>query len=99
MPEDPDPRETQEWLEALDSVVEFDGVERAKFLLKELQDGAAARCAGAVLGEHPVYQHHPGGQAAAAPGRSRRARECAMARGLRLRGGRPRWFRGGPVAS
>src|SRR5689334_10866626 len=43
MPEDPDPRETQEWLEALDSVVEFDGVERAGFLLKELQDGARRR--------------------------------------------------------
>jgi pyruvate dehydrogenase complex dehydrogenase (E1) component len=25
MAEDQDPRETQEWLEALDSVVEFDG--------------------------------------------------------------------------
>jgi pyruvate dehydrogenase E1 component len=40
MPEDQDPRETQEWLEALDSVVEFDGAERAAFLLKELQDEA-----------------------------------------------------------
>jgi pyruvate dehydrogenase E1 component len=40
MPEDQDPRETQEWLEALDSVVEFDGVERAAFLLKQLQDEA-----------------------------------------------------------
>jgi len=43
MPEDPDPRETQEWLEALESVVDFDGVERAEFLLKELQDGARRR--------------------------------------------------------
>jgi pyruvate dehydrogenase E1 component len=40
MPEDQDPRETQEWLEALDSVVEFDGPERAAFLLQELQDEA-----------------------------------------------------------
>jgi pyruvate dehydrogenase E1 component len=40
MPEDQDPRETQEWLEALDSVVEFDGAERAAFLLKQLQDEA-----------------------------------------------------------
>jgi pyruvate dehydrogenase E1 component len=40
MPEDPDPRETQEWLEALDSVVEFDGAERAAFLLQQLQDEA-----------------------------------------------------------
>src|SRR4051794_40754264 len=40
MPEDQDPRETQEWLEALDSVVEFDGAERAAFLLQHLQDEA-----------------------------------------------------------
>jgi pyruvate dehydrogenase E1 component len=40
MPEDQDPRETQEWLEALDSVVEFDGPERAAFLLQQLQDEA-----------------------------------------------------------
>jgi pyruvate dehydrogenase E1 component len=40
MPEDQDPRETQEWLEALDSVVEFDGAERAAFLLQQLQDEA-----------------------------------------------------------
>ena len=40
MPEDQDPRETQEWVEALDSVVEFDGVERAAFLLQQLHDEA-----------------------------------------------------------
>jgi pyruvate dehydrogenase E1 component len=40
MPEDQDPRETQEWLEALDSVVEFDGVERAAFLLQQLHGEA-----------------------------------------------------------
>ena len=40
MPEDQDPRETQEWLEALDSVVEFDGVERAAYLLQQLHDEA-----------------------------------------------------------
>jgi pyruvate dehydrogenase E1 component len=40
MSEDQDPRETQEWLEALDSVVEFDGAERAAFLLQQLQDEA-----------------------------------------------------------
>ncbi|NIA02843.1 MAG: hypothetical protein GWO88_01340, partial [Planctomycetia bacterium] len=26
---DPDPRETREWLEALDSVIEFEGTDRA----------------------------------------------------------------------
>jgi pyruvate dehydrogenase E1 component len=40
MPDDQDPLETQEWREALDSVVEFDGVERAAFLLQELQHEA-----------------------------------------------------------
>jgi pyruvate dehydrogenase E1 component len=40
MPEDQDPRETQEWREALDSVVEFDGVERAAYLLEQLHDEA-----------------------------------------------------------
>jgi len=36
MPQDVDRVETQEWLDALDSVVEFEGVERASFLLDEL---------------------------------------------------------------
>src|SRR3712207_5303745 len=36
MPQDLDPVETQEWLDALDSVLEFDGSERAGFLLDEL---------------------------------------------------------------
>jgi pyruvate dehydrogenase E1 component len=40
MPEDLDPRETQEWRESLDSVVEFDGVDRAAFLLGQLHDEA-----------------------------------------------------------
>ena len=43
MPEDLDPRETQEWLESLDSVVEFDGVDRAAFLLEQLHDQARRR--------------------------------------------------------
>jgi pyruvate dehydrogenase E1 component len=42
MPDDQDPQETQEWREALDSVVEFDGVDRAAFLLDELH-GVARR--------------------------------------------------------
>jgi pyruvate dehydrogenase E1 component len=33
---DPDPVETGEWVEALDSVLEFEGAERAHFLLEEL---------------------------------------------------------------
>jgi pyruvate dehydrogenase E1 component len=40
MSQDLDPLETREWLDALDSVVVFDGAERATFLLDELLDGA-----------------------------------------------------------
>ena len=40
MPEDQDPQETQEWRDALDSVVDFDGPDRAAFLLKELYEEA-----------------------------------------------------------
>ena len=43
MPEDLDPRETQEWLESLDSVVEFDGADRAAFLLERLHEEARRR--------------------------------------------------------
>jgi pyruvate dehydrogenase E1 component len=41
MPEDQDPQETQEWRDALDSVVDFDGPDRAAFLLKELNEEAS----------------------------------------------------------
>jgi pyruvate dehydrogenase E1 component len=40
MSQDLDPLETREWLDALDSVVVFDGADRATFLLDELHDGA-----------------------------------------------------------
>jgi len=40
MTQDLDPLETREWLEALDSVVAFDGADRATFLLDELLGGA-----------------------------------------------------------
>ena len=40
MSQDLDPLETREWLDALDSVVVFDGADRATFLLDELLDGA-----------------------------------------------------------
>jgi len=36
MPQDLDPLETREWLDALDSVLAFDGADRATFLLDEL---------------------------------------------------------------
>ena len=34
--QDVDPVETQEWKEALDSVVEYESVERAEFILNQL---------------------------------------------------------------
>ena len=37
---DLDPQETQEWVEAMEAVVERDGFERAQFLLRELADHA-----------------------------------------------------------
>ena len=40
MTQDLDPLETREWLDALDSVVTFDGSDRATFLLDELLSGA-----------------------------------------------------------
>ncbi|MDP9427521.1 MAG: hypothetical protein M3Q47_00945 [Actinomycetota bacterium] len=50
MAQDLDPVETQEWLDALDSVLEFDGSDRTGFLLDELlKGGTAQRCPGAVL--------------------------------------------------
>ena len=44
---DIDPRETQEWLDALDAVLENEGIERAHFLLERLID--KARRSGAYL--------------------------------------------------
>ena len=37
---DLDPQETQEWVEAMEAVVERDVFERAQFLLRELADHA-----------------------------------------------------------
>ena len=44
---DVDPQETQEWLEALDSVLEREGIERGHYLLEQLV--ARARKSGAYL--------------------------------------------------
>ena len=40
---DPDTSETREWLDALDSVLEFEGADRATFLLDELHGHARKR--------------------------------------------------------
>ena len=39
---DPDPQETREWLEALEAVLEAEGLQRAHHLLGELQGKARA---------------------------------------------------------
>ncbi len=39
-PKDPDPRETGEWLEAFDALIESEGRERATYLLRRLLDHA-----------------------------------------------------------
>ena len=41
MHQDEDPTETSEWLEALESVIEYEGVERAQYLLSKLSDRAS----------------------------------------------------------
>lgn len=43
LPPDPDPTETEEWLEALDAVIAHAGRARATFLLRQLFDRARAR--------------------------------------------------------
>jgi pyruvate dehydrogenase E1 component len=42
-PKDSDPRETREWLEAFDAMVEAEGRERATYLLRRLHDHARKR--------------------------------------------------------
>ncbi|TBW52894.1 pyruvate dehydrogenase (acetyl-transferring), homodimeric type [Marinobacter halodurans] len=41
MHQDEDPIETQEWMEALDSLIENEGIERAKFILERLSERAS----------------------------------------------------------
>jgi pyruvate dehydrogenase E1 component len=48
---DRDPIETQEWLDALASVIEFEGSERAQFILKQINEFAAQH---GVAGVHSV---------------------------------------------
>ena len=40
---DVDPQETQEWIEALDAVIEHEGTDRAHYLLEKLIDKARRR--------------------------------------------------------
>ncbi|MFZ2525947.1 MAG: pyruvate dehydrogenase (acetyl-transferring), homodimeric type, partial [Candidatus Ferrigenium altingense] len=54
-PPDPDPQETQEWLDALDSVLANEGAERAQFLLGQLIDKAHSAGAGVPFSATTPY--------------------------------------------
>src|SRR4030065_2825668 len=51
----PDPQETQEWLDALDSVLANEGAERAQFLLGQLIDKAHSSAAGVPFSATTPY--------------------------------------------
>src|SRR3989440_8146946 len=72
MPNDVDPVETREWLDALDAVLEFDGADRAYFLLDELIGEARRNGAAVPYSANTPYlntippdrqQPHPGDRA------------------------------------
>ena len=52
---DLDPQETQEWVEAMEAVVERDGFERAQFILRELADHAVLSGAGSPYSANTPY--------------------------------------------
>jgi pyruvate dehydrogenase E1 component len=69
---DPDPIETREWIEALDSVLDFEGAERAHFLLDELISEGRRRGAPVPYSPNTPYlntippaqeERHPGDRA------------------------------------
>ena len=57
MSEDLDPSETREWLDALDSVVEFDGADRAAFLIGELHEEARRHAVAVPFSGNTPYLH------------------------------------------
>jgi len=52
---DPDPQETREWLESLESLIETEGEERAEFLLQQLVDSARRACRKLKLNATTAY--------------------------------------------
>ena len=52
---DLDPQETREWVEAMEAVVERDGLERAQFLLRQLADNAVLSGAGSPYSANTPY--------------------------------------------
>ena len=68
---DDDPQETNEWLDALDGLLQHEGPERAHYILEKLLE--KARRSGVFLpySAIPLLQHHPARQGGALPGRTR----------------------------
>ena len=67
---DHDPVETQEWIDSLRSVVQYQGVARAQFLLVAARRGAPCRRDAAFSGDDTLHEHDPaghGGKAAVEP--------------------------------
>ena len=54
---DADPRETQEWLDALEAVIEFEGTERAHYLIEALVDKARRRGGSLPFKTTTAYQN------------------------------------------
>ena len=52
---DPDPQETREWLESLESVVRAEGAERARYLLDTLSAEAQRKGARAAFSANTAY--------------------------------------------
>jgi len=55
---DEDPIETQDWIEAINSVLETEGPERAQFLLQRLSDQAKETGAPAALRYYHALQKY-----------------------------------------
>ena len=72
-PADQDPIETREWLDALETVIEREGPERAHFLLEQMLD--VARRSGANI---PFCQHHRLRQYHPDAARGAFARQCGI---------------------
>ncbi|OGT32359.1 MAG: pyruvate dehydrogenase (acetyl-transferring), homodimeric type [Gammaproteobacteria bacterium RIFCSPHIGHO2_02_FULL_39_13] len=68
---DVDPLETQEWKEALDSVLEFSGSERAQFLLTEIMHYASQRGLTSSSINTPYINSIPAGQEIRMPAEDR----------------------------
>ena len=57
---DVDAEETREWLDSLESVLQHDGADRARFLLDRAEaQGGHQRRRDPVHRQHAVHQHHP----------------------------------------